>query len=53
MRDGMAPQRPAAAPRRGFAGCSLQVKGARHARREVAGARERPVEQIARSCRAP
>ena len=28
MRDGMAPQRPAAAPGRGYAGGSLQVKGA-------------------------
>ena len=51
MRDGTAPQRRATTPGRGFAGATLQVKGARHARREIAGARARPVEQIARSCR--
>ena len=52
MRDGMAPQRPAATPGRGFAVGVLQVKAARHARREIAGARARQVEQSGRSCRA-
>ena len=52
MRDGAAPQRRVAGGSAGFAGGDPQVKAARHARREIAGARARHVEQSGRSCRA-
>ena len=51
MRGATALQRRLEAPAQDFAADNLQVKAARHVRREVADRLVRPVEQLSRSCR--